>query len=164
MIYFYISLIPYLIYTVFKYKDTLILLQKEKYNTKKYIKKINKHQFINKELIIIILIIIATNLDLKTVEISTIITYTILSVIKLREINKLKLEKKLTPRIITLILLFISLNIWFILDYKSYHNPKYLIFDNAPVYYILLYIFTYISYFITLIINIIVKPIDKLLK
>lgn len=164
MIFFYVSLITYIIYTALKYQDALILLQKTKYNTEKYKKSLNKKLFINKELIIIPLIIIAINLDLKTIEISTIVAYMILSIIKLKEKNKLKIEKKLITRVIPILIIFILLNIWFILDYKSYHNVKGLIFDNSAMYYILLYLFTYISYIITLIINIIVKPIDKLLK
>lgn len=164
MIFFYVSLITYIIYTALKYQDALILLQKTKYNTEKYKKSLNKKLFINKELIIIPLIIIAINLDLKTIEISTIVAYMILSIIKLKEKNKLKIEKKLINRVIPILIIFILLNIWFILDYKSYHNVKGLIFDNSAMYYILLYLFTYSSYIITLIINIIVKPIDKLLK
>ena len=164
MIYFYISLITYFIYTIFKYKDSLILLQRANYNSKKYIKKLDKNIFINKELVIIVLVIIAINLDLKTIEISTIITYMVLSLLKLKQNNKLKIDNKIIVRLITLLIIFIALNIWFILDYKNYHNPKGLIFDNSPFYYIILYIFTYISYLITLVINYIVKPIDKLLK
>ena len=36
MIFFYVSLITYLIYTALKYIDALLLLQKTKYNTNKY--------------------------------------------------------------------------------------------------------------------------------
>lgn len=164
MIYFYVSLITYFVYTILKYKDSLVLLQKNKYNTKKYKNKLNKKLFINRELIIIVLIIIALNLDLKTIEISTIIAYTILSFLKLKEKNNLKMDKKTIARLITLIIIFTIINIWFILDYKSYHNTKGLIFDNSALYYIILYILTYLSYIITLIINILLKPIDKLLK
>lgn len=164
MIFFYVSLITYLIYTALKYIDALLLLQKTKYNTNKYKNSLNKKLFINKELIIIPLIIIAINLDLKTIEISTIIAYMILSIFKIKETKKIKLEKKLITRIIPLLIIFILLNIWFIIDYKNYHNAKGLIFDNSVVYYIILYIFTYCSYIITLAVNAIVKPIDKLSK
>ncbi|MBR3229693.1 MAG: hypothetical protein IKF91_02565 [Bacilli bacterium] len=164
MIYFYISLLTYYVYMTLKYKDSLVLLQKTNYNSAKYKKSINKKVFINKELIIILLIIIAVNFNLKTIEIATIITYMILSLLKLKDKNKIKIEKKLIIRLLTLLTVFILLNIWFILDYKSYHNPKGLIFDNTALYYIILYLFTYTSYLITLIINVIVKPIDKLLK
>ena len=88
----------------------------------------------------------------------------ILSLIKLKEKNKIKINKKTIIRIIPILIIFTLLNIWFIIDYKSYHNAKSLIFENSTLYYIILYIFTYISYIITLIINILVKPIDKLLK
>ena len=41
MIYFYTSLITYFIYTILKYKESLILLQKNNYDSKKY-KSISK--------------------------------------------------------------------------------------------------------------------------
>ena len=40
MIYFYTSLITYFIYTILKYKESLILLQKNNYDSKKYKKDI----------------------------------------------------------------------------------------------------------------------------
>ena len=164
MIFFYISLITYYIYTILKYKKTLILLQKANYNSKKYKKSLNKSLFINKELIIIILIIIALNFDIKTIEISTILVYTLLELTKTKDKTKLKKENKIIIRIIPLVIIYILLNVWFILDYKSFHETKGLIFDNSAIYYIILYIFTYISYLVTLIINNVVKPLDKLLK
>ncbi|MBR2708191.1 MAG: hypothetical protein IKE90_02010 [Bacilli bacterium] len=164
MIFFYISLITYYIYTILKYKKTLILLQEANYNSKKYKKSLNKSLFINKELIIIILIIIALNFDIKTIEISTILVYTLLELTKTKDKTKLKKENKIIIRIIPLVIIYILLNVWFILDYKSFHETKGLIFDNSAIYYIILYIFTYISYLVTLIINNVVKPLDKLLK
>ena len=164
MIYFYVSLLTYFVYTFLKYKDSFILLQKSNYNSKKYIKILNKNNFINKELIIIVLIIISLNLDLKSIEISTIIVYMILSLSKLKEKKKIKINKKIVLRTMSILIIFTLLNIWFIIDYKSYHNAKSLIFENSTLYYIILYIFTYTSYIITLITNILVKPIDKLLK
>lgn len=164
MIFFYISLITYYIYTILKYKKTLILLQEANYNSKKYKKSLNKSLFINKELIIIILIIIALNFDIKTIEISTILVYTLLELTKEKDKTILKRENKIIIRIIPLVIIYILLNVWFILDYKSFHETKGLIFDNSAIYYIILYIFTYISYLVTLIINNVVKPLDKLLK
>ena len=164
MIFFYISLITYYIYTILKYKKTLILLQEANYNSKKYKKSLNKSLFINKELIIIILIIIALNFDIKTIEISTILVYTLLELTKTKDKTKLKRENKIIIRIIPLVIIYILLNVWFILDYKSFHETEGLIFDNSAIYYIILYIFTYILYLVTLIINNVVKPLDKLLK
>lgn len=164
MIYFYISLLTYYVYSFLKYKESFKLLQKSNYDSKKYLKKLDKKIFLNIEIIIIILIVISINLDLKSIEISTIIVYMILSLIKLKEKNQLKIEKKAIIRSVALLIIYTLLNIWFILDYKSYHDTKGLILDNSAIYYIILYIFTYTSYIITLIINIIIKPIDKLLK
>lgn len=165
MIFFYVSLITYFIYTFKKYKNNLKMLQKNKYDNKKILKEIkNKKYFINKELIIILLIIIAVNLDLKTLEISTIVTYTFLSFFSVKENIRIKIEKKIITRIVAETLIFILLNIWFIIDYNNYHRPKGLIFDNSSLYYIILYLYTYLSCFITLIVNILSKPFDKLLK
>ena len=164
MIFFYTSLLTYFIYTAYKYIESLEILQETKYDTKKYLKKITKKNFINKEMIIIILIITALNLDLKSIEIATIITYTILSFLKIKEKLNLKIEKQIITRIIIEVLIFALLNIWFIIDYKSYHQLKGLIFENSSLYYIILYLYTYLSCFITLIVNIISKPFDKLLK
>ena len=165
MIYFYLSLLTYFFYSIIKYKNALILLKEKKYNTKEYLKEIKKRKYyINKETIIILLIIIAVNLDLKTIEITTILIYMLLSLQSLNNQKKLLLDNKIKTRIIILLITFIVLNIWFILDYKSYHPKKGIIFDNSPLYYIVLYLYTYISHYITLIINIISKPIDKILK
>ena len=163
MIFFYLSLSTYLIYTLFKYRESLFLLDKNKYVSKKYLKEIkNKKNFINKELIIVILIIIACNFNLKVIEISTIIVYMVLSLLKIKESIAFKKDKKMKPIIALELLLFIILNIWFIIDYRNCHNTKGLIFDNSPIYYIILYLFTYFSYFITLIINIFVRKFDIL--
>ena len=164
MIYFYISLLTYIFYTGIKYKESLYLLSKKKYNNKEYFYEVKKTKyFFTEELLIIPLIIIALNLDLKTIEISTLTVYTFLSLKNIKKI-KTKIQKKTITRIIILIIIQILLNIWFIKDYNSYHNPKGLIFDNTSLYYIILYLFTYFSNYVTLIINTVSNQIDRLLK
>ena len=163
MIYFYVSLSTYFVYTMLKYRESLFLLNKKKYNSKKYLSEIKKKKyFVNFELIIVLLIIIALNFNLKVIEIATIVSYTILSFMKIRNPVKFKKDKNAIVRIVIVLLLFILLNVWFVMDYRSYHNTNGLIFDNSSIYYIILYLFTYFSYFITLIINIFLRKFDIL--
>ncbi len=167
MIYFYVSLMTYMCYCIIKYRESLYYLEKSKYDNKKYGQIISKNIskiLINPELLFIILIIIAFNLDIKVLEISTIITYMILFIYKLKTNNKdLKITKQTTIRVIGILTIYLLLNIWFCIDYNHYHSAE-IIFDNTPLYYIILYIVTYLSYFIVYIINMLLKPIDKLIK
>lgn len=167
MIYFYISLVTYLFYTVIKYRETLLCLKQSKYDTKKYREKVFQNFskfFITPELLILVLIFICLNFDLKVIEISTVIIYMILFLYKLKKQDKnFKVENKLILRSIITIIIYIGLNIWFYIDYKAYHSAQ-IIFDNTPLYYIILYVTTYLSYFVIWIVNIISKPFDKLLK
>ena len=80
MIFFYISLSTYLCFNIIKYKKIFSILQKNKYSLKSYSKWLGqnlKEIFANKELLSIILIIIACNFDLKVIGVSTVILYTI---------------------------------------------------------------------------------------
>ncbi len=163
MIYFYVSLITYFCYCIIKYKEGIYYLEKDKYDSKKYGQRIVKNAkdiFMTPELLIIILIIIAVNFDIKVLEISTIIVYMILFLYKLKSNKKLKITKKAKTRICLISGIYVILNIWFCLDYISYHGPG-LIFDNNPLYYIILYTITYLSYPVIYIANKILKPIDK---
>ncbi|MBR3198421.1 MAG: hypothetical protein IKG27_00215 [Bacilli bacterium] len=164
MIFFYISLLTYVCYCAIKYRESIHHLEKVKYDSKKYLKYIKENSksiFINPELIITILIIIAFYFNIKVIGISTLIVYTLLFLYKLKTDNKkLKMTKQTKTRIISIIIIYLILNIWFCFDYNSYHSAS-IIFDNTPLYYIILYIITYLSYIVTYAINIIVKPIDK---
>lgn len=163
MIFFYISLSTYICFNIIKYKNTLYTLQKNKYDIKKYgqwIFKNYKQTFLNKELLSIILIIITFNFNLKIIGVSTVIFYTIMFLLDYKKKIKLKIDKPMINKIVLLILVFIGLNIWFILDYISYHYAD-IIFDNTAFYYIILVLFSYFSYFVVWLINLITKPFDK---
>lgn len=166
MIFFYISLVTYICFTVIKYRETLFNLEKEKYDSKKYrnfIMENIKYIFLTPESLIFILIIIILNFDLKTIEISTIIAYMILFITKTKSKNNLKINKKTSIRIVLIIAIYIFVNIWFVIDYKSYHEST-IIFDNSPVYYIILIMMTYLSYIIIYPVNFIATKIDKFIK
>lgn len=166
MIFFYISLSTYLCFNIIKYKKIFSILQKNKYSLKSYSKWLGqnlKEIFANKELLSIILIIIACNFDLKVIGVSTVILYTIFFLFDYKKKNKVKLNSRLVTRIVILILMYIGLNIWFILDYISYHYAD-IIFDNTAFYYIILAIISYFSYFIIWLVNLIAMPFDKLFK
>ncbi len=167
MIFFYVSLLTYACYCIIKYRESLHSLEKAKYDNAKYKKSISKdlkNIFINPELVIAVLIIIAVNFDVKVIGISTLIVYMFLFLYKLKTNNQeLKITKQTKTRIIGIVLIYLILNVWFCLDYISYHKAS-IIFDNTPLYYIILYIITYLSYIVTYIINIIVKLFDKKLK
>lgn len=163
MIFFYISLSTYICFNIIKYKNTLYTLQKNKYDIKKYGQWIFKNYnqtFLNKELLSIILIIITFNFNLKIIGVSTVIFYTIMFLLDYKKKVKLKIDKPMINKIVLLILVFIGLNIWFILDYISYHYAD-IIFDNTAFYYIILVLFSYFSYLVVWLINLITKPFDK---
>ncbi len=166
MIFFYISLSTYICYNIIKYKKIFSELQKNKYDFKSYNKWISKNIkeiLINKELLSILLIIIAVNFNLKIIGVSAVILYTILFLLNYKKKNKLKIDKKLITRLVILAILYACLNTYFILDYIAYHYAD-IVFDNTAFYYIILAAVSYFSYFIIWLVNIIAIPFDKLIK
>ena len=169
MIFFYISLITYLSYTILKYRSLLILLEDENFNDLKYNKKILKNKkrlFLGPELFIsLILIVISLTFNIMVIEICVILAYMILFLYALKsKKDKLKITKKHIIRIILLTLIYLLLNVWFCLDYASYHNPNGLIFENSPLYYIILIAISYLSPYILLIANIVTKTFRRIFK
>ena len=164
MLYFYISLTTYYLFCIIKYREGLFYLKKDKYNSKIFINRIKKDYkniFINPELFSLSIIIIALNLDVKTLGICSVVIYMALFLYKLKKSNKkLKIEKKLISRILLIITIYILLNIWFIIDYNSYHKTG-LYIETTPLYYIILVMITYLSYFVIYISNIISKLFEK---
>ena len=166
MIFFYISLSTYICFNIIKYKKIFSILQKNKYDFKSYnnyLKEHSKEILLNKELLSIVLIIIAVNFNLKIIGISTVIFYTILFLLDYKKKYKVKRNKKLVTRIILITLAYFILNMWFILDYISYHYAD-IIFDNTAFYYIIMIIISYFSYYIIWLINLIAILVDKLLE
>ena len=165
MIFFYISLSTYICFNIIKYKKSLYALQKNKYGIKSYGKWIfqnYKQVFLNKEILAILLLIITFNFDLKVIGISTVIFYTFMFLFDYKNKVKIKMNKQMISRIIVISLMFIGLNIWFIVDYLSYHYAD-IIFDNTALYYIILIFVSYFSYFAVWLANLIAKQFDKLL-
>ena len=165
MIFFYISLSTYICFNIIKYKKSLYALQKNKYGIKSYGKwtfQNYKQVFLNKEILAILLLIITFNFDLKVIGISTVIFYTFMFLFDYKNKVKIKMNKQMISRIIVISLMFIGLNIWFIVDYLSYHYAD-IIFDNTALYYIILIFVSYFSYFAVWLANLIAKPFDKLL-
>ena len=166
MIFFYISLSTYICFNIIKYKQVLFSLKENKYNIKNYGKWIfqnPKQTFLNKELFAIILIVIALNFNLKIIGVCTVIFYTAMFLLDFKKKNKFKLNNQMIIRLIIIALIYLGVNIWFIIDYMSYHYAD-IIFDNTAFYYIVLILMSYFSYFIVWISNLIAKPFDKLLK
>ena len=169
MIFFYISLITYLSYTILKYRSLLILLEDENFNDLKYNKKILKNKkrlFFGPELFIsLILIVISLTFNIMVIEICVILAYMILFLYALKsKKDKLKITKKHIIRIILLTLIYLLLNVWFCLDYASYHNPNGLIFENSPLYYIILIAMSYLSPYILFVVNFITKAFGRIFK
>ena len=75
--------------------------------------------------------------------------------------NKIKINKQIISRIIITILIFLGVNIWFIVDYISYHYAD-IIIDNTAFYYIILILMSYLAYIIVFISNLLALPFDKL--
>ena len=166
MIFFYISLSTYICFNIIKYKKSLSDLQKNKYDVKKYGKWIfqnYKQTFLTPELLAILLLVIVFNFNLKVIGVSTVVFYTLMFLLNYKKKTKIKINKQIMSRIIAIILIFIGLNVWFIIDYMSYHYAD-IIFDNTPFYYIILIFMSYLSYFIVWIANLIVRPSDKILN
>ena len=164
MIFFYISLSTYLCFNIIKYKQILYHLKENKYNIKSYTKWLKKHIkeiFVNKEMLSIIAIIIALNFDLKVIGVAIVILYTVLFLLNYKKTNKLKIDRQIITRLIILSLIYIGLNIYFIIDYNSFHSGN-IIGDNTVLYYLILIIISYLSYFIMWIVNILAFPIDKI--
>ena len=166
MIFFYISLSTYICFNIIKYKKSLSDLQKNKYDVKKYGKWIfqnYKQTFLTTELLAILLLVIVFNFNLKVIGVSTVVFYTLMFLLNYKKKTKIKINKQIMSRIIAIILIFIGLNVWFIIDYMRYHYAD-IIFDNTPFYYIILIFMSYLSYFIVWIANLIVRPLDKILN
>ncbi len=166
MIFFYISLSTYICFNLIKYKKALFNLQKNKYDIKTYgswIFKNYKQTFLNKELLSIILLIITFNFNLKVIGVCTVIFYTLMFLLDFKKKIKIKINNQMIARIIAIVVIFIGLNIWFVLDYMSYHYAD-IIFDNTAFYYIVLIMMSYFAYIVVWIANLIVKPLDKFLS
>lgn len=165
MIFFYISLSTYICFNIIKYKQALLTLENQKYSIKNYSKWLFqnfKQIFLAKELFAIILLIITLNFNLKIIGVCTVIFYTIMFLLNFKNNHKIKLNSQTITRLVVITLIYIGVNIWFIVDYASYHYAD-IVFDNTAFYYIVLILMSYFSYFIVWLANLIARPFDRFL-
>lgn len=164
MLYFYISLLTYLCFCIIKYREGIYYLKKDKYDSKKFLNRIisdRKKIFLNLEILSLVLIIVCFNFDSKVIGICVSFVYMILFLYKLKTNNKvIKKDKKIIPRVVFITFIYLLLNVWFIIDYMSYHRSG-VYFDNSALYYIILVLVTYLSYFVIYLSNVFSNIIKK---
>ncbi len=156
---FLISLIPFILYMVLKYRKSIYMLQQNSYNvSNRYIKWIFKNlrkSFITYDIIIFIILLL-TNLLFKNYVVYIMgITYFICFYIELKLIKKEQQKKKfaITSRVkrlyFTLFILFTILIIFVCKNYNDFYG------------YLYISLFGYFSFIITFILNIINIPAEK---
>lgn len=166
MIFFFISLSTYLCYLILKYQKGLALFKREKYVVKDYGKYLLKHPkeiFLTPEVLALIVIALAINTDAKIAGISMVVFYMIMFLYELKIFDKkVKLDINMI-RILTIVLLiYIGLSIWFVVDYNALQSG-FLIFDHRWIYYIIVIILGYFSYFVILLGGLFNRLIIKLI-
>lgn len=158
-----ISLIPFILYMVLKYRKSIYMLQQNSYNvSNRYIKWIFKNT--TKSLftydIILFIVILFMNLVSKQYYMYIMgAVYLVLFYIELKLIKKEQQKKKfaITSRVKRLFFtLFILLALILFIIYKIYNE------DNLSYYYLIISLFGYLSFIITYIINIINIPAEKI--
>lgn len=162
MLYFYISLLTYTCFCIIKYREGLYYLKKCKYNSKKFLSKaVSKEVLLNFELLSFVMIIVCFNFNSKVIGICMCLVYMFMFLYKLKTSNKvMKWDKKLKCRSLFVCLFYLILNVWFILDYLSYHGVG-LYFDNSALYYIVLVLVGYLSYFVLFVSNVLSNLLKK---
>lgn len=164
MFYFLITLIPYIMYLVLKYRRSFYMLQQNSYNVSnrygKWIFKNIKKVFLNYDLFFIILIILYPYINHNFYMFFMAIFYFGLFYLELKNIKKDQNKKPfaITKRIkrltITTLLLF---GIVLLLIFINFNLDK-----NLLRYYIYLFVYCYLGYFITYLANIINYPVERM--
>jgi len=145
MEFFLISLSTFYVYFILKTSKSITILSNEKYDIKKYIKKISKNHiktFGLLELSFIILILIAIVTNEKVTGICTVVLYTILCLKLLKNKEKFKVNINSVRTFIITTLIFVTLNVSVFLDYSQTSN-MFLDYNPAGIYYTILYIIMY---------------------
>lgn len=163
-IYFLLSLIPYLIYILFKSKKTIQMLQQNYYDEgNRYLNWINKNKskvFLKKELIVIITYFVISFLGNECINLSlfAILTFVLLlTYIYKNRHTQAKIKLVITKRVKRLYITYIFINILIILLVYFNYNPSHLYIYN-----IVFFVLTYLEYYFLLLVNIVNKPIEKL--
>ena len=163
MINLLISLIPFLLYMILKYRKSFYMLQQNSYNvSNRYLKWISKN--LNKSIItydiVIFALILLINLISKQYYMYIMgFIYLVLFYIELKLIKHEQQKKKfiITSRIKRMfITLFILLFIIIFIICKNYNV------DKLPYYYFVISLFGYLSFIISYIINVINIPVEKI--
>ncbi len=156
-----ISLIPFILYMILKYRKAIYMLQQNSYNvSNRYLKWIFKNPF--KSLItydiflfpLLLIVLVLKNYYMYVAFLLFAISFYI-------EFSLIKKEQQKKPFVITSRVkrLFVTLFILFIallyIIYKTYN------FDNILYYYLIITLFGYLSFIVTYIINIINIPAEK---
>ena len=160
---FLMTLLPYYLFLILKYRYGLYMLQQNSYNTEnRYLKwtiKNSKRTIINLELISFLLLILVPLIDKLYYSLAIIIYYVILTYIEISKLKKEQQKKKfnITARvkrlIITNILLFALINLFIV----NFFNKEYVVY-----YYLAIFLFSYLSYFVVYLSNVINIPIEKI--
>lgn len=164
MVYFLITLIPYLIYLIVKFRRSFYMLQQNSYNvSNRYIKWIFRNMskvFGTYDLILLLLTITYPFISHNFYMFLNALLYFILFYFELKNIKKDQNKKPFvfTKRIkrlsITSFILLLFVIVFIILNFNVDKN----LFQN----YLYLFLFSYFSYFVTYIANIINYPIEKM--
>ncbi len=163
MKFFIITLFTYYFYNILKYRRGLYMLQQNIYNEgNRYLKWVfrnYKETMINFDLFAFILIVATLVLNQTFYMILIILTYLLLSYIELNNLKneqkkiKFKITSRIKRLIITILLIFLLINVYVFYGYKV---------EDEWFYFLLMFIFSYLSYFIVYISNIINKPVERI--
>lgn len=167
MIFFFISLSTYFCYLVLKSMDCLELLQKEKFNIAKsfkWVKENPKKVFLNPNLLGIILIILAFNVDAKAMGICMVVFYMFMFLYELRdEKNKLKFNGNVIRTSIIILVIYILVMLGCVWN-NNIVSTEFILVDNRWIYYIIMVLMIYFNYFIVLISGLINNGIMWVIK
>lgn len=146
MIFFLISLSTFYLYWFLKTNRAISILEKNKFDVKKYFKEIFKtptQTFGIIELAFIILVIISFVTDEKIAGICTVIFYTGLAFLEVKGKPKFKFRAPNIRILIITFLIFAAINIPLIIDYYNYQNT-FTSFNPIFIYYSILYVTMYL--------------------
>ena len=161
MNYFILSLIPALIYNLFKMKKSFHMLQQNWYNTdQRYFKWLlkNPYKVLLQPDMFFIMFIAGLFLDSKLLMIFYALFYIITTIIYKKELKKeqnkkpLAFTKRVRRLLVTTNILYLILILGFLLSYQE---------ENITYYYLIISLTIYINYFVVMTANFINKPWEK---
>ncbi len=167
MIFFFISLSTYFCYLILKSQKTLKVLEKEKFKIGRSFKEITKNfkkVFLTPELLGIVLIIIAFNMNAKIMGICMVIFYTAMFLYEFRGYKRtIKFNSDVIVTSVIVLMIYVLLGICFTLDYNSVQDD-FFIYDNSWLYYIIMILLSYFNCFVVLISGLINKAIMLVIR